>query len=339
MGLLLPARRPQRLTKEATEDRSPGLRSPLFPRHPCCSRPARAGAKAVCCRCGPACRHLRRELGARRARRGSRHGATCAVTRSCCMPIAGMSPRNRRSRWPRHRLREDVTRWPACPPAPTPVPALRLRRRRLSSPHVEWACPQVLDPHVRVPDERARLRAPCGLLVAMGSRRPRARGCRCRVLNTCCIRENADNKLYGTWATSSRSKGAPGRRSPWAAAWRKDARLVSGRVRRRVFAPTTSGGPALLRHRRARADHRDLGRPDPTAPRARPASRVRSCPTPLVTIQTGCDNSCAFCIVPAVRGPEASRPWMSFSRRSAARRRRRRRGPLLGQNVNSYGRT
>ena len=58
-----------------------------------------------------------------------------------------------------------------------------------------------------------------------------------------------------------------------------------------------------------------------------------------VTIQIGCDNSCAFCIVPAVRGPEISRSFgdvVDEVRRAAAD------GvtevTLLGQNVNSYGR-
>ena len=59
-----------------------------------------------------------------------------------------------------------------------------------------------------------------------------------------------------------------------------------------------------------------------------------------VTIQIGCDNICAFCIVPAVRGPEISRPFgdlVAEVERLAAD------GvievTLLGQNVNSYGAT
>jgi tRNA-2-methylthio-N6-dimethylallyladenosine synthase len=58
-----------------------------------------------------------------------------------------------------------------------------------------------------------------------------------------------------------------------------------------------------------------------------------------VTIQIGCDNRCAFCIVPSVRGKEISRPLDEIVHeveRLAAD------GvvelTLLGQNVNSYGR-
>jgi tRNA-2-methylthio-N6-dimethylallyladenosine synthase len=58
-----------------------------------------------------------------------------------------------------------------------------------------------------------------------------------------------------------------------------------------------------------------------------------------MTIQIGCDNSCAFCIVPAVRGPEISRP---FGDLVAEVERLVADGvtevTLLGQNVNSYGR-
>ena len=61
--------------------------------------------------------------------------------------------------------------------------------------------------------------------------------------------------------------------------------------------------------------------------------------TAWVTIQIGCDNSCAFCIVPSVRGKEISRPFdqvvAEVEGLAAA-------GTvevtLLGQNVNSYGR-
>ena len=67
---------------------------------------------------------------------------------------------------------------------------------------------------------------------------------------------------------------------------------------------------------------------------------VRELPyTAWVNIQTGCDNSCAFCIVPSVRGPEVSRPLddivaeVGLLARSGVTE-----VTLLGQNVNSYGR-
>jgi tRNA-2-methylthio-N6-dimethylallyladenosine synthase len=58
-----------------------------------------------------------------------------------------------------------------------------------------------------------------------------------------------------------------------------------------------------------------------------------------MTIQTGCDNTCAYCIVPAVRGGEISRPFEDLVHEAQALARS---GvteiTVLGQNVNSYGR-
>jgi tRNA-2-methylthio-N6-dimethylallyladenosine synthase len=58
-----------------------------------------------------------------------------------------------------------------------------------------------------------------------------------------------------------------------------------------------------------------------------------------MTIQTGCDNTCAYCIVPSVRGGEISRPMEDLlAEASMLAASGVTEITVLGQNVNSYGR-
>jgi tRNA-2-methylthio-N6-dimethylallyladenosine synthase len=168
------------------------------------------------------------------------------------------------------------------------------------------------------------------------------------VLNTCCIRENADNKLYGNLGHLKTWKSArPGRQIVVSGCLAQKDRDI---VRRNaphvdvvIGTHNVHRAAELLHEARAlgpRTEILEAAVLDDHAlfPSALPAVRETSY-NAWVTIQVGCDNRCAFCIVPAVRGAEISRPFgdvvAEIAELAAA-------GvtevTLLGQNVNSYGR-
>ena len=172
------------------------------------------------------------------------------------------------------------------------------------------------------------------------------------VLNTCCIRENADNKLYGNLGHLKRWKdeGATGGRERQIVVAgclaQKDQDLVREKaphvdvvlgthnVHRsaELIEEARRSGP--LTEILAEAVEDDHAR----FPSALPAQRANGY-NAWVTIQIGCDNTCAFCIVPAVRGREISRPFADVvAEVEALAADGVTEVTLLGQNVNSYGR-
>ena len=168
------------------------------------------------------------------------------------------------------------------------------------------------------------------------------------VLNTCCIRENADNKLYGALGNlkALKTERPDIQVAVGGCLAQKDRDLIQQRaghvdvvfgthnVHRaaELLAEARSHGPVIEILEETARDDAD------SFPSALPAQRDADHKA-WVTIQIGCDNSCAFCIVPAVRGPEISRPFGQMVDEVAALAAD---GvseiTLLGQNVNSYGR-
>ena len=163
------------------------------------------------------------------------------------------------------------------------------------------------------------------------------------VLNTCCIRENADNKLYGNLGHLKTAKGArPGMKIVVAGCLaQKDRELIQRRAPHvDVVLGTHNVGAAVELLHRAERDGplMEILEESDAFPSALPARRDLPW-SAWVTIQIGCDNACAFCIVPSVRGAEISRP---FAEVVSEVERLVDAGTvevtLLGQNVNSYGR-
>lgn len=168
------------------------------------------------------------------------------------------------------------------------------------------------------------------------------------IFNTCTIRENADLKLYSALGQLKALKES--RPDMQIAVGGCMAQKDRGEILERagwvdvVFGThNLASAPMLLRRSRSEGSLVEiLDAPDPEASRdmAPALYAVRELAfAAWMTIQTGCDNTCAYCIVPAVRGAEISRPIADLVREAEMLAKA---GvseiTVLGQNVNSYGR-
>jgi tRNA-2-methylthio-N6-dimethylallyladenosine synthase len=163
------------------------------------------------------------------------------------------------------------------------------------------------------------------------------------VLNTCCIRENADQKLYGHLGALKPLKDQRPELqiAVGGCLAQKDREAIAARAAHVdvVFGThNLAHAPALLARARREGPVVEILEEHDAYPSALPARR-ESPHSAWVTIQIGCDNSCAFCIVPQVRGREVSRRLGDVvAEVEALAADGVREITVLGQNVNSYGR-
>ncbi|HET9255401.1 MAG TPA: tRNA (N6-isopentenyl adenosine(37)-C2)-methylthiotransferase MiaB [Pseudonocardiaceae bacterium] len=163
------------------------------------------------------------------------------------------------------------------------------------------------------------------------------------VLNTCAVRENADNRLYGNLGhlrpikhahpgmqiavggcLAQKDRGEITRRAPWVDV---------------VFGTHNIGSlPVLLeRARHNQQAQVEIAESLEVFPSTLPARRD-SAHSAWVSISVGCNNTCTFCIVPALRGKEVDRrPGEVLAEIEALVGEGVLEVTLLGQNVNAYG--
>jgi tRNA-2-methylthio-N6-dimethylallyladenosine synthase len=163
------------------------------------------------------------------------------------------------------------------------------------------------------------------------------------VFNTCAVRENADNRLYGNLGHLLPVKNShPGMQiAVGGCLAQKDKSIITDRAPwvDVVFGTHNIGSlPVLLE--RARVQERaqvEFAESLEQFPSMLPARR-ESPYSAWVAISVGCNNNCTFCIVPALRGREEDRrPGDVLAEISALVADGVVEVTLLGQNVNSYG--
>ncbi len=163
------------------------------------------------------------------------------------------------------------------------------------------------------------------------------------VFNTCAVRENADNKLYGNLGHLAPIKAKkPGMQiAVGGCLAQKDRSVITEKAPwvDVVFGTHNIGSlPVLLERARVQEEAQvEILESLEVFPSTLPTKR-ESAYAAWVSISVGCNNTCTFCIVPALRGKEKDRrPGEILAEVEALVAEGVTEVTLLGQNVNAYG--
>src|SRR6188508_2794121 len=163
------------------------------------------------------------------------------------------------------------------------------------------------------------------------------------VFNTCAVRENADNKLYGNLGHLAPVKAKrPGMQiAVGGCLAQKDRSTITAKAPYVdvVFGTHNIGSlPVLLERARIQEEAQvEILESLEVFPSTLPTKR-ESAYAAWVSISVGCNNTCTFCIVPSLRGKEKDRrPGDVLAEIQALVDDGAMEVTLLGQNVNSYG--
>ena len=163
------------------------------------------------------------------------------------------------------------------------------------------------------------------------------------VINTCAVRENADNKLYGTLGhLAEKKREHQGMQiAVGGCLAQKDQKTIVERAPwvDVVFGTHNMGSlPTLLERARHNGEAQvEILEALEVFPSTLPTKR-ESTYSGWVSISVGCNNTCTFCIVPSLRGKEKDRrPGDILQEVKALVDDGAIEVTLLGQNVNTYG--
>jgi tRNA-2-methylthio-N6-dimethylallyladenosine synthase len=163
------------------------------------------------------------------------------------------------------------------------------------------------------------------------------------LLNTCSIREKADQKIYSELGTLRRWKQRRGGRlvgvgGCLAQQAGETLRTRAPHVDILFGTHNISRLPEMVRRAERRMPSVELSMEGDVAHWEVAPYLPDGATSAMLTIMQGCDNFCSYCIVPFVRGSEMSRPSAAILAEAMAMADRGvREVVLLGQNVNSYG--